>query len=399
MAKLCKSRKKFGGDDNYHIFLNSVEGISKIIRYAGLSEDECKVVCSQRDKDTREKNLSKLRGIPISTTNDPVKTFNFYTSTCFEGQDIYDTKGRSFIVSEKYKDHTKLDVMTTIPQICGRLRDSEYNNEITIFYAESPYKNVTPEEFKASVEKNLHEAEINAEALDKTVGSAREILIEEFVNKQPYIGVENDRIVVDRNLANLEIVHYNIINGQYGMQYRMNNAMKEAGFVVDDNPMIFDADEDLEDLISIERAPFREIFDEYAELRKDEYNMNIFRRNRIEIEKPLVKEAYEKLGPEKVRQMKYHQSNIKRELVKIESETLNTKIFLMLDGLLPKQVPIPRSEIKEILENIYSELKINKAAKATEIKKWYDVNEVNAKVKGKMASCLTIVSSKMRVKK
>ena len=32
MARLCKSRVRKGGEDNYHVFLNSVEGISKIIR-------------------------------------------------------------------------------------------------------------------------------------------------------------------------------------------------------------------------------------------------------------------------------------------------------------------------------------------------------------------------------
>ena len=94
-----------------------------------------------------------------------------------------------------------------------------------------------------------------------------------------------------------------------------------------------------------------------------------FRKNRIEIEKPLVKEAYEKLGPDRVREMKYHQSNIKRELTKLQHETLDTKIFLLLDEQLSRQVAIPRSEIKEKLQKIYDELKTNQTAKATDIKR------------------------------
>ena len=83
MARLCKSRMKNGGDDNYHIFLNSVEGISKIIRRANLFPTECRIVCSQ-SADSLKENLSKLPdGFEIQTTLDPVKTFNFYTSTCF----------------------------------------------------------------------------------------------------------------------------------------------------------------------------------------------------------------------------------------------------------------------------------------------------------------------------
>lgn len=52
--------------------------------------------------------------------------------------------------------------------------------------------------------------------------------------------------------------------------------------------------EELVDVQSIERTPFKEIFEEYVDLCKEPYNMNYFRKNRIEIEKPLVKEAYEK---------------------------------------------------------------------------------------------------------
>ena len=67
-----------------------------------------------------------------------------------------------------------------------------------------------------------------------------------------------------------------------------------------------------------------------------------------------------KIGHEcKVRQMKYHIYNIKRELVKVKHETLDTKIFLLIDPLLEKGVAIPRSEIKELLEKAYGTLGIN----------------------------------------
>ena len=98
------------------------------------------------------------------------------------------------------------------------------------------------------------------------------------------------------------------------------------------------------------------------------YNLGMFRASRIEIEKPLVKEAYDILGPEIVRELKYHQSNIKRELTKRMHETLDTKIFLLLDAQLPKQVAIPKTEITAQLDAIYKELKIQKKAKATDIK-------------------------------
>ena len=241
-----------------------------------------------------------------------------------------------------------MDVMTTLLQICGRIRDSWYKTEIIQVYCESIYKDVTLDEFKQSILNAVGEAERNAALLDQVSGSSRERLLKEFVNKEPYMDVQDGRIIVDRNLANYQIVNYGIINGQYATQCNMNAALRSAGVQISDDLGKFEIDDDeLEKETSIEKSPFKEIFEEYVELCSKPFNMNYFRKNRIEIEKPLVKAAYEKLGPDKVREMNYHQSNIKRELKKQIHETLDTKIFLLLDGQLPNQVAIPRSEIKE----------------------------------------------------
>lgn len=163
MAYICKGRKSTAGNDHYHIFINSVAGISTIIRLGGLKPKDCRIVCSQSDEDTKERNEKKLpEGFSIQTTKDNICLFNFYTATCFEGQDISDPDGRTFIVSEGNKDHTKVDVTTTLLQICGRIRDSRYGTEINQYYSTSPYKNVSPEEFKASVMDELMAAEESA---------------------------------------------------------------------------------------------------------------------------------------------------------------------------------------------------------------------------------------------
>lgn len=370
MARLCKARANNGGYDNYHIFLNSVEGIAKITRLAGLSPKDCRIVCSQSEE-SKERNQKKLGIYPISTNQDPVCLFNFYTSTCFEGQDILDPVGRTFIVSEPNKDHTKMDVMTSLLQICGRVRDSKYKTEINQFYAESKYKDVSAEEFKHSLDANVSEAKEVAELLDKIPeGERRARMIRDYVNKDPYIGVVDNKIVVDQNLANLEIVNYGIVNGQYKTQCNMNASLLLAGFQVNNDIEAYNLDEQLESELSIAKTPFKDLFEEYVEIRTSKgYNLDCFRRSRIEIEKPLIKEAYEKLGADKVREMNYHQSNIKRELTKQIHETLDTKVFLLLNDQLPKQTAIPKSEIKTILQSIYDEMGINHTAKATDLKR------------------------------
>ena len=371
MARICKGRVKHGGDENFHIFLNSVQGISRIIRLAGLVPEDCRIICSQSENTARQNREKLPPGFSIGSTTEPVRLFNFYTSTCFEGQDIYDENGRTFIVSEKYKDHTKMDIQTSLLQICGRIRDSRYKTEITQLYSFSKYKCVSREEFEAEINRDVAIAEQNAQAYDRLVGAERERLIKDFLPKSPYIGVDCEgRIVMDRNLANYEIVNYNIVNGIYRSQVNMVAALKGAGLNVvasteDDEP-----DEVLESLKSIERTPFKEVFEEYCSLKAKpcKYDLS-FRESRIAQEKPLVVEAYMKLGPDRVREMKYHISNIKRELVKLSHETLDVKIFLLIDPMLEKGVPILKAEIKELLEKAYKTLGINYKAKATELNK------------------------------
>lgn len=126
--------------------------------------------------------------------------------------------------------------------------------------------------------------------------------------------------------------------------------------------------------------------------------MDCFRRACIESEKPLVKEAYEVLGADKVREMKYHQSNIKRELTKRMHETLETKIFLLLDAQLPKQVAIPKADIKQKLQEIYDELEIKKKANASDIKKWYTVKETSKRAdNGGLQACFSIICANIKV--
>lgn len=403
MARLCKVHLKEVSMDNYHIFINSVEGISRIIRLAGLTPDVCRVICSQSES-SRRRNLEKLpEGFGIESTQNNVKRFNFYTSTCFEGQDIYDKDGRTFIVSERYKDHTKMDIRTSLPQICGRIRDSKYNLEINQFYSESPTKNVSLEEYKEAINTQFFAAEKDAEQFN-TLQLSQEgsDFLFRHIEERPYLSVEGGKIVADRNLANREIVGYGIINGQFASMHNMNRALSDVGFNVTNNASIYKVDVDSSTTpTSVEKRTFKEVFEQYCQLKSGSNVFDIsFTANRIEQDKPLVKTAYEILGPEKVRQLNYNQTSIKRELTKVSHQKLDTKIFMLLNEQLPKCVAIPRTEIKQRIEGIYKMLGSNQCAKATDIKKWYQVKETTKRGDdGKMIACFAIISAKYKVAK
>ena len=113
-----------------------------------------------------------------------------------------------------------------------------------------------------------------------------------------------------------------------------------------------------------------------------------------------MKEAYEILGPNKVRELKYHQGNIKREIIKVSHNELSTKIFLLVEKQLSKGVAIPKPTIKKILQDIYRDLGSKKTAKAQDITEWYDVEEKRKRGDdGKMVACFAIVRAKVKVEK
>ena len=160
-------------EHNLHIFVNSVEFIAKVIDLAKLTPEQVKVVCSVSG-DNGENNQRKLgKDYPIGQPSDPVRKINFYTSTCFEGCDLYDKNGVTFIVSDGNKSHTLLDISTLFTQICGRLRDSKYKGEIIHVYSTTKYsRDVTLDEFVASTKKVLAEAVSYADEINKLSGES-----------------------------------------------------------------------------------------------------------------------------------------------------------------------------------------------------------------------------------
>ncbi len=170
VSHLCRQVIEQGRTGNLHFFVNSVEFIDKAIKKAGLTPEQVKIVCSDNIENSR-----KLGGLPIETPSDPVKKVNFYTSTAFEGCDIYDKQGRIYIVSDASKAQTLIDISTLFIQICGRLRDSIYNTEITHIFSNTRYsEDLTLEEHTAKTRETLGKAVKLADDINGLPDDSRE---------------------------------------------------------------------------------------------------------------------------------------------------------------------------------------------------------------------------------
>ena len=358
---------------NLHIFVNSVEFIAKVIDLAKLIPDQVKVVCSTSG-DNNENNQRKLgKDYPIDQPSDSVKKINFYTSTCFEGCDLYDENGVTFIVSDGNKAHTLLDISTLFTQICGRVRDSKYKREIIHVFSTTKYsREVTLDEYVASTKKVLAEAVSYADEINKLSETTRIKTLSKikYINEQ-YVRIEDNRLVVDKNLANMDIVNFKICRHIYRTYVNLSSELKRNGYSITQHSFS-EIIEKLEDKNNA-RVTFKELFDEYHRLKTTKPFFSLESHEelcaQIAVKYPLVKQAYEELGTAKVQALKYHVGNIKRELMKRHPAPTEYKIVKMINTTFTKQTPIAKSKVKTELQRIYDDLGVKQRAKAADLNK------------------------------
>lgn len=205
-------------DHNLHIFINSMKSISKIVR--DLNIVDYKIVCS-------DESISKYKNLNCTKTVDEVRKFNFYTSTCFEGVDIYDPKGKTIIVSDSNISTTMMDISTLFVQICGRLRDSVYKDQVVFIVNANSHrycKYNSYEEFELEVNETVRLAKKESERflfnkdLDLRKIEARKYCYETYSSLY-LIKDDQDNILYDENLKKIDLKNFDIVNNIYNSFY------------------------------------------------------------------------------------------------------------------------------------------------------------------------------------
>ena len=365
-AKLIADFCENGTDEyNLHIFVNSVTVISRIIKYAELKPEEARIVCS-KNRESKATNQSKLgKDYPIADITDPVKPYNFYTSTAFEGCDIYDEKGLAVILNDGHIPHSLLPVDTLFFQIAGRLRNSRYKDYIINIF--SPTKNtddVTYEEYVEASEKAFKEAEEYAQRMNSNnIGPDLAVL---YTNKR-YVRVQDGRMIADRNMQNNNLLKKELQSVIYGNWQNLIDEIQASGIKIDKTEEAYP--EKPVNEAATKKTSFKGMFKAYCELKKAKSLFPTAAQILIEKNKPLVKTAYDILGESRVKALKYKVTDIRRELVKASTITETEKIIRMVKQSLPYRKAIPRTEIAKALQEIYNTLGIHRIAVATDIMK------------------------------
>ena len=295
-AKL-KEYIKFCLKENYnlHIFINSMKTISKVVRSSEL--DDYRIICS-------EESASKYRLLNCENINSSIKRINFYTATCFEGVDIYDPIGKTIVVSDSNVSTTMVDISTLFIQICGRLRDSIYKDQVTFIVNSHSHrycKYSSFELFKTDVDEfeRLGRKEANSFVLkDEDYKKIERIkYCYETYSNLYLIKDEYDNIVYDPNLKTVDLKNYDIVHNVYSSSFSVLKNVSQQNRLEVKNVM--QKYKSLNDVIKIIRQSFdyKKLYT-YNELTKvidqtlKEYNFKFNRNDFDKYVKTNVRRTY-----------------------------------------------------------------------------------------------------------
>ena len=372
-------------EGNAHIFVNSVKFIAAMIKYFDFEETQCRAIWSKNNKEYK----NSCAGIPNSDTLSKPKKINFYTSTCFEGCDLYDEDGKIFIVSDSSKAQTLLDISTSIRQIAGRIRNTKYDKIYHLFSNTRYNTDLTYEEFK---EYALNEAE-EAKKYASRINSDAELLKGTKSSEYVYLYKSENGFEFDKNLILIDIFNYKN-NNTYSLSVNMLNEYAK------NNIKVNLTSDDKKIKIASKTITWKEYVKRYCELKKSEYYIGE-ELELIEEKYPFIKAAYELFGDTLV-DMRI--DNVKRAVIaKDDKKNQSEKIIYLLrtcDGFKEGTFTTGK-KIKEILQTIYDKAGFNKKATIADFRNYAELKPVNKRIDGEQVNgyIITLIKTKYIRKK
>lgn len=365
-------------DKNVHFFLNSVKSIANIIEVSELKTEDVRIVCANN-----KKNKENLKGFQINNTKDKVKKVNFYTSTCFEGADIFDKDGQIYVLCDGKKAYTLLDVSVTLPQIAGRIRDIE-DNTVNLLYTSTRYINITEEEFTSKISENIRVGRvIVSEAISK---ETIEALDDEVINSN-YIIKQGDKLIFEETLLNVDKSNFEI----------SKTFNCKANIVAKANPLFMPVtvqkpwEGEIKEFENdrIKKLSFKDKCKLYYDLKSETYSFI------PDFEKDVI-DAINILGIERCTQLNFHKKDIKTALLSKTSLTEDMKILKSIHLL--KGEFYTSAYLKLMFTEIYNSLSLTKTAKGSDIEKYFHVEQLSKKIDGTTKKGYRIITPKINFK-
>lgn len=401
---LCMDYLMGNIEGNAHIFYNSVSEISKTIeKLKKLKDPETKeelfnpnnirFVCS--DNHENKKKVRKTTGErwgEINSITDPVRKINFYTATAFEGADILDEDGQTYIVIDDARDATKVDFHILVPQICGRIRNTRFNEHIHLLVGNIPEAaSMTKAEWTSKVKDRIEHSQKRLNALQNP--DADPILVADGLvaaghDKYTFRDDMTGQLYVSDVALKAELQAYEALEATYVVREIEGAEVNTEGYSASFKELLTDEAKQIpfahkptgiNKLLNGSTQCFSETMKEYCEARDEN---DTFKIKLVDGYDDIYKTLYDELGHEKIKALDYRKPYIQRAYEAVTAKDDNITVLKALLNLKKDQI-VTKAELKPMLQTVYDKLEIKEKAKATDIQNWYKVSET--KVNGKNA--------------
>ena len=354
-----------------YFFINSVTEIKKILEYTHLTNDDCRIICADEDKNRRT-----LGEYQISSSTDAPKKFNFITSKSFEGVDFYSETGICYVVSNIHNEHTLLSVDMDIPQIAGRIRNTNnpFRNLVVHIFNTRPkdyYENYG--KAKKEIEKELEYAKERATAYNRlSIGAKKQQKSD--LGKSSFLKYDekNDEFIVNDMAAKVVLYNYRLMNSIYRSQKDLVAEYERAGILHSKVEWVQLDDNFIKPVCK--KPTFLETFILYADMK---YCLDIEAKQSIEKEYPFIRDALCKLGVEQVKKLRSMKAvKVALEALKIENICADSDIGQRLKTLLTIGAFMPSKELKAIAQQFGMK-------KPMDLKEWVELEAGTQRIEGK----------------
>ena len=364
------------GDENLHFFINSVDTIKNILKYTELNKDVVRIICSKQDK-----NQAKLTGYKIESTKDSLKPINFYTSTCFEGCDIYDKNAKMYVLCDGSKAHSLVDISTTLSQIAGRIRDIE-DTSVNLIYNASRYIDITEDEFNNAVNENIKAGNV---VMSEVKSKETLELIDLSKANDRYLVIAEGKLRFESTLLNLDKHNFET-SKTYSLKANLI-AKVSSKFTPITVSKPWAGELEVIESEKVSKMTFKDKCIMYNETSKLEFTFS------VEFDREVI-DAVDKLGMVRLEELNFHKGDVRKALLCTTDLSDNLKVFKCLSFSTGEFVE--SSKLKALFKDIYSKLNIKKTAKGSDIADYFEVKESSTRDKnGKVVKGYIIIRSKV----
>lgn len=250
---------------------------------------------------------------------------------------------------------------------------------------------VTFEEMKNTVNDEIKAASTLTELFNKAPEAQKKVLAKSFNNK--YLTFKDGKCIFYDTLPKLELYNYMINQIIYKNGLALRKEYNKNGIITTDVEYT-NENETLEAINKAsKKASFKDMYLAALEAKNNPFQFDMYCKD------SLVKKAIENLTPEEVRSVRYTRKGVE-ELLLSRNNRLNqaTKVIKLVKSNIRYNEFIKNDKLTSILASVYSQLGIEKKAKASDIKMYFDVTDNVKKIDGKAVRGYYILREKIVVR-